>query len=293
MKILVTGSNGQLGRELRLLAGGRDDYIFSDISALDGCETLNLDITDADKVREVVLRENIGVVINCAAYTDVTRAETDVEACMLLNATAPGILASVMKETGGLLVHVSTDYVFSGRDRAVPYTEDVACAPLNRYGLSKYEGERAVLQSGCRHIILRTSWLYSEFGRNFVKTMLEMTSSRPELKVVDDQRGTPTYALDLAEFIFEAVGNGVKQHEEGLYHFSDEGECTWYEFALSIAGYSGHESCAISPCTSGEFAGAVERPAYSVLDKSKIKEVFGISIPHWKDSLRNCLDNLI
>lgn len=291
MTVLVTGANGQLGREMRVVARRSDDrYVFADIVCPDDLDTLLLDITDIDAVRAAVTRFEVDAIVNCAAYTDVDKAETDRERCALLNAKAPENLAVVMKEKGGLLVHVSTDYVFGG-DSDKPYTEDDTCAPTSVYGMTKYEGEKAIRESGCRHIIIRTSWLYSEFGKNFVKTMLRLTSSRPLLNVVSDQKGTPTYALDLAETI-STILEEAHDGTEGVYHYSNEGVCTWYDFAKTITEYAGHTSCEIRPCTSEEYPSPVRRPSYSVLDKSKIKETFGITIPYWADSLKNCLNNL-
>jgi dTDP-4-dehydrorhamnose reductase len=290
MTILVTGANGQLGREMRVIARGSDDrYLFADIVCPDDLDTFLLDITDIDAVRAVVKRFEVDVIVNCAAYTDVDKAETDRERCALLNTQAPENLAIVMKETGGLLVHISTDYVFAGNaDR--PYGEDAPCAPTSVYGRTKFDGETAIVKTGCRYIIIRTAWLYSEFGRNFVKTMLSLTVSRPKLNVVSDQKGTPTYALDLAEAIAAMLQAGL-DGKEGIYHYSDEGVCTWYDFARMIAECAGHDGCEISPCTSEEFPSPVKRPSYSVLDKTKIKNTFGITIPHWADSLRKCLEN--
>ncbi len=290
MTVLVTGANGQLGREMRVVARRSDDrYLFADIVCPDDLDTFLLDITDIDAVRAVVNRFEVDVIVNCAAYTDVDRAETDSERCTLLNAKAPENLAVVMSETGGLLVHVSTDYVFSGNaDR--PYAEDAACAPGSVYGKTKLDGEIAIARTGCRHIIIRTAWLYSEFGKNFVKTMLSLTTSRSRLNVVSDQKGTPTYALDLAEAIALILESDL-DGKEGVYHYSNEGECTWYDFARMIAQYSGHDRCEILPCTSEEFPSPVRRPSYSVLDKTRIRNTFGITIPHWADSLRRCLEN--
>ena len=293
MTILVTGANGQLGRELRQVSrSSRNRYVFSDVSDVPGLETLRLDVTDADAVRSAVKDLGAEVIINCAAYTDVNQAESDESGCRLLNAVAPENLAAAMKETGGLLVHISTDYVFSGENIGRPYSEDMPCDPLNVYGKTKREGEAAVIASGCRSIIIRTSWLYSVYGRNFVKTMLELTSTRAHVDVISDQTGSPTYALDLAEVIYDILESGKACGNEGIYHYSNEGVCTWYDFALAIAGFAGHDGCEISPCDSGMFPSPARRPSYSVLDKSRIRAVFGIQVPHWKDSLKKCLNNL-
>lgn len=292
MNILVTGANGQLGNEMRIVSrGSADRYVFTDVNDMPGQETVLLDITDLGAVRAAVMEYQADVIINCAAYTNVDKAETDVDACRLLNAAAPANLATIMKETGGLLIHISTDYVFDGQARA-PYIEEAPTAPTGVYGLTKLEGEQAVQASGCQHIIIRTAWLYSEFGRNFVKTMLTLTASRPQLNVVSDQRGTPTYALDLAEAIYGIVEGRMFEGKYGIYHYTNAGECTWYDFARTIAAYAGHNACDIRPCTSEEYPSPVKRPAYSVLDKSKISETFGIAVPQWEDSLKKCLKNI-
>ena len=286
MKVLVTGAGGQLGRSLRVACCGSCDYLFTDV--VDSPETLALDITDVAAVRDFVVQNGVDVIVNCAAYTDVNKAETDVEKCALINAEAPGILASVMKERDGLLLHVSTDYVFDGK-ALTPYNEEAQCAPESVYGSTKFQGEQAIISSGCRYVIVRTSWLYSEYGRNFVKTMLDLTASKPELRVVSDQIGTPTYALDLADLICTILSSEGK---EGIYHYSNEGNCSWYEFAKTIAELSGHDKCVVNPCTTEEYPTPAKRPAYSVLDKSKVKETFGIEVPHWSESLKKCLKNL-
>jgi dTDP-4-dehydrorhamnose reductase len=251
-----------------------------------------LDITDIGAVRAAVSEYDIDIIVNCAAYTNVDKAEADIDACRLLNAKAPENLAVAIREKGGLLIHISTDYVFGGVVYYAPLNEDTPTSPTGVYGLTKLEGEEMIRRSGCRHIIIRTSWLYSEFGRNFVKTMLALTSSKPSLKVVNDQTGTPTYALDLALAIFDIIENRKAASNEGLYHYSNEGECTWYEFARTIAAYSGNTECKINPCTSEEYPSPVRRPSYSVLDKTRIKKAFGMSVPHWTDSLKKCLNNI-
>ena len=293
MNILVTGANGQLGNWMRLVSRRSGDrYVFSDISDVPGQETARLDITDADAVREIVRKEDIKAVINCAAYTDVDRAEDDPETAERLNATAVWNLASAMKENDGLLVHVSTDYVFGGDRHNTPCREDAPASPTGVYGLTKLHGEEAILRAGCRHLIIRTAWLYSEFGRNFLKTMLRLTAEKPVLNVVFDQTGTPTYAGDLAEAIFGIIESRSFVGRDGIYHYSNEGVCSWYDFARMIAGYAGNLSCDIRPCHSSEFPSKVTRPSYSVLDKTRIKETFGIRIPYWTDSLKKCIANI-
>lgn len=285
MNILVTGANGQLGRSLRLAASrSADRYVFTDVG--------ELDITDAESVERMVADHGIGLAINCAAYTNVDRAEDDRARAELLNATAVEYLAAAMRRHDGWLVHISTDYVFGGEPCNIPCREERRGTPTGVYGETKLHGEEAVVRSGCRYLIFRTSWLYSEFGRNFVKTMLELTATRPSLQVVFDQAGTPTYAGDLAAAIFDIVEHRRYAGHEGVYHYSDEGVCSWYDFTVAIAEYAGHTACDIRPCHSDEFPSKVKRPAYSVLDKTKIKNTFGLRIPHWTESLRTCLQNL-
>ena len=293
MKILVTGANGQLGSEMRIVSReSSDQFIFSDVNDIPGAVTLKLDITDAEAVKNLVLRENIGAIVNCAAYTNVDAAEDNETLAELLNATAVGNLAAAMKAVSGLLVHISTDYVFGQEPYNIPCREDWKGTPTGAYGRTKLHGEQAILASGCDHIIIRTAWLYSEFGKNFLKTMLSLTSSKPSLKVVFDQVGTPTYALDLAETIFSILEGRKWKGNCGVYHFSNEGVCSWYDFTKMIAEYSGHLSCDIQPCHSDEFPSKVKRPSYSVLDKTKIKNTFSVSIPYWTDSLKKCLGNM-
>ena len=293
MNILVTGANGQLGNEMRIVSRqSADRYVFTDVTDFPGNDTVHLDITDMEAVREVVSEYDIDIIVNCAAYTNVDKAEADIDACRLLNAKAPENLAVAIREKGGLLIHISTDYVFGGVVYDAPLNEDTPTSPTGVYGLTKLEGEEMIRRSGCRHIIIRTSWLYSEFGRNFVKTMLALTSSKPSLKVVNDQTGTPTYALDLASAIFDIIENRKVEDREGIYHYSNEGVCTWYEFARTIAEYAGNDECEISPCTSEEYPSPVRRPSYSVLDKTRIKNAFGMSVPLWTDSLKKCLNNI-
>lgn len=289
MNILVTGANGQLGNEMQLVTKeSRDHYIFTDVAG----DFLHLDITDAEAVRDAVKEHDIKCIINCAAYTNVEKAEDDIELCELLNAKAVDNLATAMKEADGLLVHISTDYVFGKEPYNTPCKEDQQGTPTGVYGLTKLHGEQNILKSGCRHIIIRTAWLYSEFGHNFVKTMLNLTATKPRQKVVFDQCGTPTYALDLAKAVADIVENRKYEGHSGIYHYSNEGVCSWYDFARTIAEYAGHKDCDIQPCRSDEFPSKVIRPAYSVFDKKKIKETFGLSIPYWTESLRKCMDNL-
>ena len=293
MTVLVTGANGQLGSEMRLVAAeSKDRYIFTDVVELPGVETVKLDITDLEAVRTIVKENDVKAIVNCAAYTNVDKAEEDQEFCALLNAKAPENLAVAMKEVDGLLVHVSTDYVFGGDPYNTPCREDQKGTPTGVYGLTKLQGEQAIEASGCHHVIIRTAWLYSEFGKNFVKTMLMLTSTKPQLSVVFDQTGTPTYALDLAETIYDIVENRKYEGNDGVYHFSNEGVCSWFDFTKMIAEYAGNTACEIKPCHSDEFPSKVKRPSYSVLDKTKIKNTFGISIPYWTDSLKKCIKNL-
>lgn len=293
MNILVTGANGQLGSELRIVAeGSADHYIFTDVNDVPDVETRKLDITDPAAIRTLVQDERIDVIINCAAYTNVDAAEDNLALARLLNATAVGYLAAAMKEREGLLVHISTDYVFGAEPYNTPCREDQKGTPTGVYGLTKLEGEQAILASGCRHLIIRTGWLYSEFGKNFVKTMLQLTATRPQIQVVFDQTGTPTYARDLAVVIFEILSERRYEGREGIYHFSNEGVCSWFDFARQIAAMAGHTDCDIRPCHSDEFPSKVHRPAYSVLDKTKIKKTFGVRVPYWTDSLWRCLSRM-
>lgn len=290
MNILVTGANGQLGNEVQIVSKNskNDKYFFTDV-----CEGYEkLDITDIAKIRSYVNEHDIRCIINCAAWTNVDKAETAGDIVETLNATAPENLAKVMKERDGLLVHISTDYVFGGDPYNTPCREDQKGTPTGVYGLTKLHGEQKIQATGCNYIILRTAWLYSEFGHNFVKTMLNLTATKPQLKVVFDQTGTPTYAGDLAETIFDIIENRKYEGHTGIYHFSNEGVCSWYDFTKMIALIAGHEQCDIEPCHSNEFPSPVTRPAYSVLDKTKIKETFGIKIPYWLDSLKKCMGNM-
>ncbi len=290
MNILVTGANGQLGNEVQIVSkqSAKDHYFFTDVC--DGYE--KLDITDIEKVRAFVKAHEINCIINCAAWTNVDKAETAGDIVETLNAVAPENLAKVMKEAGGLLVHISTDYVFGGDPYNTPCREDQKGTPTGVYGLTKLHGEQKIEATGCDHVIIRTAWLYSEFGHNFVKTMLNLTATKPMLKVVFDQSGTPTYAGDLANVIFDIVENRKFEGNTGIYHFSNEGVCSWYDFTKMIALLAGHTDCDIEPCHSDEYPSPVTRPAYSVLDKTKIKETFGVKIPYWLDSLKKCMNNI-
>ena len=293
MNILVTGANGQLGNEIRIVAqGSNDTYIYTDVVEVEGVDTTLLDITSLDAIRKIVCEKNVQCIINCAAYTNVDKAETDEALCELLNAKAVENLAVAMKEVDGMLVHISTDYVFGGDPYNTPCKEDQKGTPTGVYGRTKLAGENHILSSGCKHVIIRTAWLYSEFGKNFVKTMLHLTATKPQLKVVFDQVGTPTYAYDLAMAIYQIISQRKYEGNEGIYHYSNEGVCSWYDFTKMIAEYSRQMACDIQPCHSSEFPSPVKRPAYSVLDKTKIKETFGVSVPYWTDSLKVCLRNL-
>ena len=286
MNILVTGANGQLGNEIQKVSKhSQDHYIFTDVC--DGYE--KLDITNLDAIRQMVAQLDVKCIINCAAWTNVDAAETAGDIVEQLNAKAPENLAMAMKEVEGLLVHISTDYVFGGDPYNTPCREDQKGSPTGVYGQTKLHGEQRILATGVKHIIIRTAWLYSEFGKNFVKTMLTLRATKPQLKVVFDQCGTPTYAGDLADVIYDIIENRKFDNNEGIYHFSNEGVCSWYDFTKVIAQMAGHTTCDIQPCHSDEFPSPVKRPAYSVLDKSKIKDTFGITIPYWTDSLRKCI----
>lgn len=285
MNILVTGANGQLGNEMRVVArNSADNYIFTDVA--------ELDITDAAAVEKMVTDNDVKVIVNCAAYTNVDKAEDDREFAELLNARAVENLAQAIRRNDGVLVHVSTDYVFGGTKNNTPCREDEPANPTGVYGVTKLHGEQAIIASGCHHIIIRTAWLYSEFGKNFLKTMLDLTATKPQLKVVFDQVGSPTYAYDLALAIFDIVENRKYVDSDGIYHYSNEGVCSWFDFTKMIAEYADHTGCDIQPCHSDEFPSKVIRPSYSVLDKTKIKKTFGVAVPYWTDSLRVCMTNL-
>lgn len=273
-----------MGNEMRRLgAVSPNNYIFTDVA--------ELDITDATAVSEAVKGNGIEIIVNCAAYTNVDKAESDEATAVLINATAVANLAAAMKEVGGTLFHVSTDYVF-GLDGNTPRREDMPTAPLGVYGRTKLMGEEAIEKSGCKALIFRTAWLYSEYGNNFLKTMMRLTAEREQLNVVFDQVGTPTYAGDLALAIFSIIEAGVYPGNEGIYHFSNEGICSWYDFAVEIAAVAGNTDCRIEPCHSSEFPSPVTRPPYSVLDKTKIKKTFDIDIPHWRESMEYCIKRI-
>lgn len=327
MNILVTGANGQLGNEMRIVTNGsQDKYIFTDIVEVEGQKTTILDITNLDAIRKMVKDENVKVIVNCAAYTNVDKAESDQAFCELLNAKAPENLAIAMKEVNGLLVHVSTDYVFGGVPYNTPCKEDQKGTPTGVYGLTKLHGEQNIQKTSVDYLIFRTAWLYSEFGKNFVKTMLNLTATKPQLKVVFDQVGTPTYARDLADVILVALEDykqslnskpsaracslsserTLNYAKSGVYHFSNEGVCSWYDFTKAIqqiaveletletvATFGSHGVCDVQPCHSDEFPSPVKRPAFSVLDKTKVKETLGILVPYWMDSLRKCIKNIV
>ena len=324
MNVLITGANGQLGNELRLATiqkKSHDHYLFTDVTDAsvesiamlkklggDKVDTTStkLDITNLDTIRTMVKDNDVKVIVNCAAWTNVDGAEDPekYELVELLNAKAPENLAIAMKEVGGLLVHISTDYVFGGDPYNTPCKEDQKGTPTGVYGLTKLHGEQNIQATGVNYVILRTAWLYSEFGKNFVKTMLNLTATKPQLKVVFDQVGTPTYAYDLAQAIYAIIGDykvetinyqlsTVNYSKSGIYHFSNEGVCSWYDFTKIIAEYAGQTGCDIQPCHSDEFPSPVKRPAYSVLDKTKVMQTFGLSIPYWTDSLRKCIANIL
>lgn len=301
MNILVTGANGQLGNEMRIVAQEMEDnYIFTDISQIEGVDTVVLDITDETAIRKMVEEKQIDAIVNCAAYTNVDAAETNQDTAGLLNATAPLYLAKAMKETAGLLIQISTDYVFGKEPYNVPCTETQQGTPTGIYGLTKLHGEENIISTGGKYIIIRTAWLYSEYGKNFCKTMMNLTATKPQLKVVFDQVGTPTYALDLAKAIVAVLNdykisascNQKEYTKTGIYHYSNEGVCSWFDFTKMIAEYNGTTACDIQPCHSDEFPSPVKRPSYSVLDKSKIKQEFGIAVPYWTESLKICIANI-
>lgn len=301
MRILVTGANGQLGTSLRVLADEcKDEFIFTDVSTVEGVQTIFLDITDADAVKKFAVDNKVSVIINCAAYTNVDAAEDNEEIAEKLNAGAPENLALAALAADALLVHVSTDYVFGGDQVNTPISENATVNPLGVYGQTKLHGEWAIRDSGCRSIIIRTAWLYSEYGKNFVKIMLDLTGRKYSLNVVFDQVGSPTYAPDLAKAIMTVIHSG--KGEGGVYHFTNEGVCSWFDFTKIIAKCAsksgnhplaqGH-SCEIKPCHSDEFPSKVTRPSYSVLDKTLYKNTFGADVPYWTDSLQKCIYNLL
>lgn len=293
MNILVTGANGQLGNEMRIVSKNTsDNYIFTDVNQMEGVETTYLDITDIEAIRKMVKDNAVQAIVNCAAWTNVDACENDEKLAALaekLNADAPKNLAKVMKEVDGLLVQISTDYVFGKEPYNVPCGPDQKGTPTGVYGTTKLHGEQKIIASGCKYVIIRTAWLYSEFGKNFCKTMLNLTATKPALKVVFDQCGTPTYALDLAN----AIMTILEKPQVGTFHFSNEGVCSWYDFTQMIAKIAGNKDCDIQPCYSSEYPSPVTRPAYSVLDKRTIKETFDVKVPYWVDSLEVCIANLM
>lgn len=292
MNILVTGANGQLGNEMRIVAKNTShNYIFTDVNEVEGVETTYLDITDIDAIRKMVKEHNVNAIVNCAAWTNVDACETDEKLAALaekLNADAPENLAKVMKEVDGWLIQISTDYVFGKEPYNVPCGPNQKGTPTGVYGTTKLHGEQKIIATGCKYVIIRTAWLYSEFGKNFCKTMLNLTATKPALKVVFDQVGTPTYALDLANAIVTILQNP----QVGVFHFSNEGVCSWYDFTQMIAKIAGNKGCDIQPCYSSEYPSPVTRPSYSVLDKRTIKETFEVKVPYWVDSLEKCIANL-
>lgn len=308
MNILVTGAGGQLGSEMRIVsAQSADRYFFSDICEMGEeqaalirrlggdnavCSTIRLDITSREAISAFVQENDIKAIVNCAAFTNVEAAEDKQDLAELLNATAPGYLAEAMQLSGGTLFHVSTDYVFGADPYNTPCREDQTGRPTGVYGLTKLHGEQKIIASGCKHVIIRTAWLYSEFGKNFLKTMHSLSATKPALSVVFDQAGTPTYALDLARAIVAIIDSRSYEGNSGVYHYSNEGVCSWYDFTKYIALCAGHTACDIRPCHSDEYPSKVIRPAYSVLDKTKIKQTFGLEIPYWMDSVRDCIERL-
>ena len=277
---------------MRIVArNSQDRYIFTDVNQVEGVETINLDITDLEAVRSIVSENNVDVIVNCAAYTNVDAAESNEAIAEKLNAEAPENLAKAIKEVNGLLIQISTDYVFGKEPYNVPCKEEQQGTPTGVYGLTKLQGEQRIIATGCNYVIIRTAWLYSEYGKNFCKTMMNLTATKPQLKVVFDQVGTPTYALDLAKAIAMVIEK-FDGSQTGIYHYSNEGVCSWFDFTKMIAEYNGTTECDVQPCHSNEFPSPVTRPAYSVLDKTKIKEVFGVKVPYWTDSLKQCISNL-
>ena len=292
MNILVTGANGQLGNEMRIISEqSNDNYIFTDINQVEGLKTIYLDITDLDAIRKIIKEKNINIIVNCAAWTNVDACENDDTLAALaekLNADAPEYLAIAIKEVDGWLIQISTDYVFGKESYNVPCNPEQKGTPTGVYGVSKLHGEQKIIAIGCKYVIIRTAWLYSEFGKNFCKTMLNLTATKSVLKVVFDQCGTPTYALDLAN----AINTILQDPIVGTYHYSNEGVCSWYDFAQMISRIAGNRNCDIQPCYSSEYPSPVTRPSYSVLDKRAIKDTFSVQVPYWVDSLEVCINNL-
>lgn len=291
MNILITGCNGQLGNEILILerSNTQHQYFNTDIQeeAPGIANYSQLDITDKNAVQEFIAANSIGGIINCAAYTAVDKAETDRDKCVFLNSLAPAYLAEAINDAGGWIIHISTDYVFDGTAH-IPYSEDAPTCPDSIYGDTKLAGEIAVRACAANHVIIRTAWLYSEYGRNFVKTMIELGQTKAELRVVADQIGTPTYALDLAEAIFHIIEQGITP---GTYHFSNEGAISWYDFTKAIHRIAGITTCNVKPIHTSEYPTPARRPHYSVLDKTKIKTAYSMTIPYWEESLRRCIEN--
>ena len=282
MNILVTGANGQLGNEMQVLAREnlQHTYFFTDVQELDIC--------DEQAVYAYVSEHKIDIIVNCAAYTAVDKAEDNVELCDKLNNIAPGYLARAAQANGAAMIQVSTDYVFDGTAH-IPYTEEEPTCPASVYGSTKLAGEQNVMDHCEKAMVIRTAWLYSIYGNNFVKTMIRFGQERDSLGVIFDQIGTPTYANDLAQAIFAAINKGVVR---GIYHFSDEGVCSWYDFTVAIHRLAGIASCKVKPLHTADYPAKAPRPHYSVLDKTKIKDTFGIEIPHWEESLKRCINQL-
>jgi len=290
MNILVTGANGQLGSSLRRLSSSFEHrFVFTDVNDIPGVETVKLDITDKNAIQEIVCREKIDTIINCAAYTNVDKAEDDEATAALLNCRAPQHLAEAAASAGAVLIHVSTDYVFSG-EGFIPLKASDKPAPCSVYGSTKLQGEEAIAQTGCKYIIVRTAWLYSEFGKNFCKTMLSLTADKEQLKVVYDQLGSPTYAADLAAALLTVACKWDRKSNH-IFHYSNQGAISWFDFANAINEIAGHK-CRIEPCLSGEFPSKVRRPHYSVMDKSEIIAAFGVEVPYWRESLVKCINNI-
>lgn len=280
--ILITGANGQLGNEMRLLSSENNqyNYFFTDVQELDIC--------DEQAIQTFVTENQIDVIVNCAAYTAVDKAEDNADLCRKLNAVAPGYLAKAAESRGAAMIQVSTDYVFNGTNH-IPYTEEEPTCPASVYGNTKLEGEQNVMSNCSKAIVIRTAWLYSTFGNNFVKTMIRLGKERESLGVVFDQIGTPTYARDLARSIYAAINKGIVP---GIYHFSNEGVCSWYDFTLAIHRIAGINTCKVSPLHTADYPAKAARPHYSVLDKTKIKKTFDIEIPHWEVSLQECINDI-
>ena len=283
MNILITGCNGQLGNEMQLLEkeDAANNYFNTDVA--------ELDITNVEAIEQFLAANNIDGIVNCAAYTAVDKAEANEEFCTLLNAEAPGYLAHAIEKRGGWMIQISTDYVFDGTQH-LPYQEDEDTCPNSVYGRTKLVGEFNVLKLCPQSMVIRTAWLYSTFGNNFVKTMIRLGNERPELGVIADQIGTPTYARDLARIIMTAISKGI---QPGIYHFTNEGVASWYDFTKAIHRLAGITTCHVRPLHTSEYPTAAQRPPYSVLDKTKIKQTYGIEIPYWEESLKECIDKLM